>query len=160
MTAVTFRKAEREDTGKILAFIYELAEYEHMTGDVIADEDTLNEWLFERKAAEVLFILNDGKEVGYMLFFHNFSTFLGRAGIYLEDLYVRPEFRGQGFGKAALKELARIAAAQGCGRVEWSCLDWNEPSIKFYLSLGAVPLSEWTVYRLTGQALKDMAAKG
>lgn len=155
--SVSFRKAEREDTGKILAFIYELAEYEHMTDQVAADEEILNEWLFDKKAAEVLFILNDdGQEVGYMLFFRNFSTFLGKAGIYLEDLYVRPEFRGKGFGKAGLKELARIAVKEGCGRVEWSCLDWNEPSIKFYLSLGAVPMSEWTVYRLSGDALKNM----
>ena len=154
---VSFRKAESEDTGKILAFIYELAEYEHMTDDVVADEDTLNEWLFDKKTAEVIFILDDGQEVGYMLFFHNFSTFLGRAGIYLEDLYIKPDFRGKGLGRAALKELARIAVNEGYGRVEWSCLDWNEPSIKFYLSLGAVPMSEWTVYRLTGEALNNMS---
>lgn len=154
---VSFRKAEREDTGKILAFINELAEYEHMTDQVVATEEVLDEWLFGKKTAEVMFILDDGLEVGYMLFFHNFSTFMGRSGIYLEDLYVRPEFRGKGLGKAALRELARIAVEQGCGRVEWSCLNWNEPSIKFYLSVGAVPLSEWTVYRLTGEALKNMA---
>lgn len=155
--SVTFRKAVREDTGKILAFIYELAEYEHMTDQVVATEDTLNEWLFDKGTAEVIFVLEDGREIGYMLFFHNFSTFLGRAGIYLEDLYIKPEFRGKGYGKAALKELARIAVGQGCGRIEWSCLNWNEPSIKFYLSLGAVPMDEWTVYRLTGDALEATA---
>lgn len=153
-----FRKAERQDTGKILRLILELAEYEHMTDHVVADEDTLNEWLFVKKTAEVLLILDDdGNEAGYALFFHNFSTFLGRGGIYLEDLYVRPEYRGKGYGKSALKEIARIAAERGCGRVEWMCLNWNKPSIDFYLSLGAVPLDEWTTYRLTGEALKKLA---
>lgn len=153
-----FRKAERQDTGKILRLILELAEYEHMTDQVVADEDTLNEWLFVKKTAEVLLILDDdGNEAGYALFFHNFSTFLGRGGIYLEDLYVRPEYRGKGYGKSALKEIARIAAERGCGRVEWMCLNWNKPSIDFYLSLGAVPLDEWTTYRLTGEALKKLA---
>lgn len=154
---LSFRKAEAQDTGKILAFIYELAEYERMTDQVVATEETLREWLFQKKTAEVIFILEDGQEVGYMLFFHNFSTFLGRAGIYLEDLYIKPEYRGKGYGKAALRELSRIAVSQGCGRIEWSCLNWNEPSIKFYLSLGAVPMDEWTVYRLTGDALQNMA---
>ena len=155
---VSFRKAERADTGKIMRLIFELAEYEHMTDQVAADEKTLNEWLFGKKTAEVLLILDDdGNEAGYALFFHNFSTFLGRGGIYLEDLYVRPEFRGKGYGKAALREIARIAAERGCGRVEWMCLDWNKPSIDFYLSLGAVPLDEWTTYRLTGDALKNLA---
>lgn len=156
--SVNFRKAERKDAGKILAFIYELAEYEHMTDQVIATEEILNEWLFTQKKAEVLFILDENNnEVGYTLFFHNFSTFLGRAGIYLEDLYVKPEFRGKGFGKAALKKLASIALERNCGRLEWSCLDWNKPSIDFYLSLGAVPMDEWTVYRLYGDTLKKLA---
>lgn len=155
---VIFRKAERQDTVKILQLILELAEYEHMTDQVVADEDTLNEWLFVKKTAEVLLILDDdGNEAGYALFFHNFSTFLGRGGIYLEDLYVRPEYRGKGYGKSALKEIARIAAERGCGRVEWMCLNWNKPSIDFYLSLGAVPLDEWTTYRLSGEALKKLA---
>lgn len=155
---VIFRKAERQDTGKILRLILELAKYEHMTDHVVADEDTLNEWLFVKKTAEVLLILDDdGNEAGYVLFFHNFSTFLGRGGIYLEDLYVRPEYRGKGYGKSALKEIARIAAERGCGRVEWMCLNWNKPSIDFYLSLGAVPLDEWTTYRLSGEALKKLA---
>ena len=101
--------------------------------------------------------VEDGKEVGFALFFHNFSTFLGRAGIYLEDLFVLPEYRGKGYGKAILKELARITVERKCGRLEWSCLDWNKPSIDFYLSMGAVPMDEWTVYRVTGDTLKEMA---
>ena len=129
-----------------------------MTDKVIADEETLTEWLFEKKTAEVMFIVNDdSQEVGYALYFHNFSTFLGRGGLYLEDLYIRPEFRGRGYGKAAFRELARIAVERGCGRIEWMCLDWNRPSIDFYLSLGAEALSEWTTYRLSGDALKKLA---
>ena len=129
-----------------------------MTDKVIADEETLTEWLFERKTAEVMLVVNDdGQEAGYALYFHNFSTFLGRGGLYLEDLYIRPEFRGRGYGKAAFRELARIAAERGCGRIEWMCLDWNRPSIDFYLSLGAEALSEWTTYRLSGDALKKLA---
>ena len=117
----------------------------------------LKEWLFDKKAAEVLFALEEGKEVGFALFFHNFSTFLGRAGIYLEDLYVKPEYRGKGYGKALLKELARIAVERGCGRLEWSCLDWNQPSIDFYLSLDAKPMDEWTLYRAAGETLHKLA---
>ena len=105
----------------------------------------------------MLFVLDDGKEAGFALFFHNFSTFLGRSGIYLEDLYVKPEYRGKGYGKAILKKLAAIAVERGCGRLEWWCLDWNQPSIDFYLSLGAQPMSDWTVYRIDGNALKEMA---
>ena len=120
-------------------------------------EDLLREWIFEKKKAEVLFACVDGKEVGFALFFHNFSTFLGRAGIYLEDLFVLPEYRGTGCGKALLTKLAQITVERGCGRLEWACLDWNEPSIRFYLSLGAVPLNDWTTYRLTGETLKEMA---
>ena len=110
-----------------------------------------------KRHAEVIFALEDGREVGFALFFHNFSTFLGRAGIYLEDLFVKPEFRGKGYGKATLKQLAHIAVERGCGRLEWYCLDWNKPSIDFYLSLGATPMDEWTVYRLTGETLLKMA---
>lgn len=153
-----FRKAEREDAGKILSFIRELAEYERMTDQVTATVETLEEWLFTRNMAEVFFILDDdANEIGYMLFFHTFSTFLGKAGIHIEDLYIRPEFRGKGYGKAAFREIARIAAERGCERLEWVCLDWNKPSIDFYLSLGAVPLDEWTDYRLSGDALKNLA---
>ena len=128
-----------------------------MSDQVIADEDLLREWIFEKEKAEVIFLCENGKEVGFALFFHNFSTFVGRAGIYLEDLFVMPEYRGKGYGKRLLRELARIAVERGCGRLEWSCLDWNKPSIDFYLSLGAVPMSEWTVYRVAGDTLRNLA---
>ena len=154
---VTFRTAKREDTSLILQFIRELAEYEHLLPEVVAEEDTLCEELFEKQGAEVIFALEDGKEVAFALFFHNFSTFLGRQGLYLEDLYVRPAWRGKGYGKALLQKLAAIAVERGCGRMEWWCLDWNQPSIGFYRSLGAVPMSDWTVYRLTGEALQNLA---
>ena len=154
----SFRYATEKDVAKILEFIKGLADYEHMSDDVIATEELLREWIFEKKKAEVIFVLEgDEEEVGFALFFHNFSTFLGRAGIYLEDLFVSPEHRGKGYGKALLKELARIAVERGCGRLEWFCLDWNQPSIDFYLSVGAVPMDEWTVYRATGETLKKLA---
>ncbi len=152
-----FRFAERKDTPLILQFIRELADYEKMLDEVVADEQTLEEWVFDKQKAEVLFLLEEGREVGFALFFHNFSTFLGRAGIYLEDLYVRPECRGKGYGKAILKKLAAIAVERGCGRLEWWCLDWNKPSIDFYLSLGAEAMSDWTVYRIAGDTLKKLA---
>ena len=151
------RYAERKDTAIILSFIKELALYENMLDQVVATEELLEEWLFDKKAAEVIFAVEDGREVGFALFFHNFSTFLGRAGIYLEDLFVLPEYRGRGFGKALLRKLAQTAVERGCGRLEWACLDWNKPSIDFYLSLGAQPMDEWTVYRLTGDTLRKMA---
>lgn len=154
---VGFRFAERKDTALILQFIRELADYEKMLHEVVADEETLEEWIFDRKKAEVIFALEDGREVGFALFFHNFSTFLGRAGIYLEDLYVRPEYRGRGYGKALLKKLAALAVERGCGRLEWWCLDWNRPSIDFYLSLGAEPMKDWTVYRIAGETLQNLA---
>ena len=154
---LTFRNAERKDTGLILQFIKELADYEKMLDEVVTDEVTLEEWIFDKQKAEVIFAVEDGKEVGFALFFHNFSTFLGRAGIYLEDLYVRPECRGKGYGKAILKKLASIAVERGCGRLEWWCLDWNKPSIDFYLSLGAEPTSDWTVCRIAGDTLKRLA---
>ena len=152
---LAFRNAERADTALILQFIKELADYEKMLDEVVADEATLEAWIFDRQKAEVIFAVEDGKEVGFALFFYNFSTFLGRAGIYLEDLYVRPECRGRGYGKAILKKLASIAVERGCGRLEWWCLDWNKPSIDFYLSLGAE--SDWTVYRIAGDTLKQLA---
>lgn len=152
-----FRYAERKDTGLILRFVKALAEYENMLDEVIADEKTLEEWIFDRQKAEVIFALEGDTEVGFALFFHNFSTFLGRAGLYLEDLFVLPEHRGKGYGKAILKKLASIAVERGCGRLEWWCLDWNKPSIDFYLSLGAQPMDEWTVYRITGDTLKELA---
>ena len=157
MTNVTFRFAEEKDTALVLQFIQGLAEYERMPDEVIATEELLREWIFEKHKAEVLLAELDGAAVGFALFFHNFSTFLGRSGIYLEDLYVLPEHRGKGCGKAILRELANIAVERGCGRLEWSCLDWNRPSIDFYLSLGASPMDEWTVYRLTGDTLEGLA---
>ena len=154
---VTFRNAERKDTLLILQFIKELADNEKMLNEVVADETTLETWIFDKQKAEVIFALEDGKEVGFALFFHNFSTFLGRAGIYLEDLYVKPECRGKGYGKAILKKLASIAVERGCGRLEWWCLDWNKPSIDFYLSLGAEAMSDWAVYRIAGDTLTLLA---
>ncbi len=154
---VSFRPARPGDEGLILQFIHLLAEYERMEDQVVATEPLLTEWLFEKGKAEVVFAVVNGKEVGMALYFHNFSTFLGRAGLYLEDLFVLKEYRGRGYGKALLRELARIALDRGCGRLEWACLDWNRPSIDFYLSLHAQPMDEWTTYRLTGKTLQDMA---
>ena len=153
MDNLIFRYAVREDAALILSFIKELAEYENLLDEVVATEDLLKEWIFDKGKAEVLFAVVDGKEVGIALFFHNFSTFLGRAGLYLEDLFVKKEYRGQGIGKAFLKKLAEIAVERGCGRFEWSCLDWNQPSIDFYLSMGAKPMEEWTIYRVAGETL-------
>ena len=157
MENISFRFATEKDVPIILQFIKELAEYENMIDDVVADEELLREWIFKKEKAEVIFALIDGQEAGFALFFHNFSTFLGRAGLYLEDLYVKPEFRGKGLGKGLLKQLAKITVDRGCGRLEWTCLDWNKPSIDFYLSLDATPMNEWTIYRLTGETLKKMA---
>ena len=152
-----FRNAQRNDVGLILQFIRELADYEKMLSEVVADEATLEEWIFDKQKSEVIFALEGEKEVGFALYFHNFSTFLGRAGIYLEDLYVKPEYRGKGYGKAILKKLASIAVERGCGRLEWWCLDWNKPSIDFYRSLGAEPMDDWTVYRIAGETLTNLA---
>lgn len=157
MEKLSFRYAEEKDISLILYFIRELAAYERMADQVVATEELLMEWLFEKNIARVLFAAEGEEEVGFALYFHNFSTFLGRAGIYLEDLYVKPEKRGRGYGKAILKKLAETAVERGCGRLEWSCLNWNRPSIDFYLSLGAEPMEEWTVYRLSGDTLKDFA---
>lgn len=153
----TIRYATVDDCALILRFIRELADYENMLDQVIATEDTLREWIFEKQRAEMIFVCEGELEVGFALFFHNFSTFLGRAGIYLEDLYVMPEHRGKGYGKALLKRLAQIAVERGCGRLEWWCLDWNQPSIDFYLSLGAEPMQDWTVYRIAGDTLAELA---
>ena len=157
MKDISIRYATEADAGLILEFIKELATYEKMLDDVVATEELLKEWLFEKKSAEVIFAMEGDVEVGFALFFHNFSTFLGRAGLYLEDLFVKPEYRGKGYGKGLLRKLAQIAAERGCGRFEWSCLDWNQPSIDFYLSLDAKPMDEWTIYRLTGDTLINMA---
>lgn len=157
MEHLTIRYAQESDIPQILHFIRELAAYENMLDDVVATEGLLREWIFEKQKAEVLLALETGESVGFALFFHNFSTFLGRAGIYLEDLFVKPEHRGKGYGKALLQKLAQITMERGCGRLEWSCLDWNKPSIDFYLSLEATPMDQWTVYRLTGDTLRRTA---
>ncbi len=150
---MTFRFADENDCSMILAFIKALADYEKMSDQVVATEDLLKEWIFEKKKAEVLFVCEDEKEVGFALFFHNFSTFLGRAGIYLEDLFVLPEYRGKGYGKALLKKLAKIVVERGYGRFEWTCLSWNKPSIDFYLSIGA-EMKDWELFHFKGEALE------
>ena len=152
---VTFRFAERKDCKLILDFIKKLASYEKMSDEVVANESLLEEWIFDKKKAEVIFAVVDGKEVGFALFFHNFSTFLGRAGIYLEDLFVLEEYRGNGYGKALLKKLAQITRERGCGRLEWCCLDWNTPSVDFYLALGAERMDDWTTFRMSGDTLTN-----
>ena len=158
MPNCTFRPAVPGDEELILSFIQALADYEHLSDQVVATRSILREWIFEKKTAEVIFAEVEGKAVGYALFFHNFSTFLGRAGIYLEDLFVLPEARGRGYGKGLLQELARITVERGCGRLEWACLDWNQPSIDFYTKkMRAVPMDGWTVYRLTGETLEEAA---
>lgn len=152
------RGARREDVPLVLDLIRELAEYEKLSHEVVATEDSLLEWLFgDRPVAEVLVAECGGEAAGFALFFHNFSTFLGKPGIYLEDLYVRPRFRRSGIGTLMLTRLARLARERGCGRLEWSVLDWNEPSIRFYESLGAVAMDNWTVHRMTGEALEGLA---
>ena len=156
---VEIRPAVKQDVPTILRFISELAAYEHLEEEVVATEALLQEWIFVKKKAEVLLAEIAGKPVGFALFFHNFSTFLGRSGIYLEDLYVLPEARGRGVGTMLLQRLAAIALERGCGRLEWSCLDWNRPSIAIYRSLGACPMKDWTVYRLSGETLSALAGR-
>lgn len=152
------RQATIDDCALILGFIQELAEYEKLAHEVVATVEILEETLFGPRAyAEVYIGEYQGKAVGYALFFHNFSTFTGRPGIYLEDLYVQPAMRGKGFGKCLLAYLAKLAVERNCTRVEWSVLDWNEPSIQFYRSIGAIPMDEWTVQRLHGDALESFA---
>ena len=156
--AITIRPADVGDVGVILQFIRDLAKYEHLEHEVAATEGMLREALFGgRPYAEVVLACLNGEPVGFALFFHNFSTFLGRAGIYLEDLYVRPEARGHGVGRRLLTWLAATAVSRGCGRLEWAVLDWNEPSIRFYRNLGAVALDDWTTFRVTGPALTELA---
>ena len=155
--AFQIRFAVPGDETTVLGFIRALADYEHLSGEVVATEDLLREWLFEKRTAEVFIAELDGRPIGYALFFYNFSTFLGRSGIYLEDLFILPEHRGHGYGKALLRRLAQLALERGCGRLEWACLDWNRPSIDFYLSLNARPMEDWTTYRLTGETLRAMA---
>jgi len=153
-------EAGEGDVALILSFIKELAEYERLSHEVSATEELLRESLFGGRAtAEVRIAYADGRAVGFALFFHNFSTFLGRPGIYLEDLYVQPHARGKGIGRALLVYLARLAKERGCGRLEWAVLDWNEPAIKFYQGLGATAMNEWTTFRVTGEALDSLAAR-
>ena len=161
MPSMTIRieRATERDVPVILQMIRDLAEYERMSDQVVATETGLRESLFSgQRDAEVLLAYADDKPAGFALFFHNFSTFVGRKGLYLEDLFVKPELRGAGLGKRLLVELARIAVERRCGRFEWSVLDWNEPAIGFYKKLGAVPLNEWTIFRVTGDALAQLAA--
>jgi len=151
------RPAVESDVKLILQFIKGLGEYEKLSHEVVATEEKLRKTLFEQKMAEVIIGEFGGGPVGFALFFHNYSTFLGQAGIYLEDLFIIPEMRGKGFGKTMLKHLAKLAVERDCGRLEWACLDWNEPSICFYKGLGAKALDDWTVYRITGETLVEMA---
>ncbi len=158
ITALTIRQAVKEDTKLILDFIKELAVYENLLDKVTATEETLMESLFIKEKAKTVIAEADGKPVGYALYFYNFSTFLGKHGVYLEDIYIRPEYRGRGYGKELLSYIARAAKEEGCERLEWACLDWNEPSIKFYKQMGAHPMDEWTVYRVD-HALTDLASR-
>lgn len=151
------RFADEKDIMIILNFIKELADYEKLLHEVVATEEILMDSLFIRKSAEVIIAEYKGEPVGFALFFHNFSTFLGRPGIYLEDLYIRPEVRGRGYGKIILSFLAKLAIERKCGRFEWWCIDWNQPSIDFYKSIGAVPMDEWTVFRVHNEALIKLA---
>jgi GNAT superfamily N-acetyltransferase len=153
------RFADINDAALILEFIKELADYEKMLAEVVATEEILIESIFKRKAAEVIIGEYKNKPVAFALFFHNFSTFLGKPGLYLEDLYVKPEMRGKGMGKIILSYLAKLALERDCGRFEWWCLDWNEPSIKFYRKIGAIPMDQWTVYRIHQEALVKLAAE-
>ena len=156
---IRIERATERDVPVILQMIRDLAEYERMSDQVVATETGLRESLFSgQRDAEVLLAYADDKPAGFALFFHNFSTFVGRKGLYLEDLFVKPELRGAGIGKRLLVELARIAVERRCGRFEWSVLDWNEPAIGFYRKLGAVPMNEWTIFRVTGDALARLAA--
>ncbi|MEI0559607.1 GNAT family N-acetyltransferase [Brachyspira intermedia] len=151
------RFASVEDCALILKFIKELARYEKLEHEVTATEEILKEWIFEKKKCEVLIASENNIEIGYALFFHNFSTFLGKAGVYLEDLYINPDYRGLGYGKKLLKEVAKIAVERGCERLDWQCLDWNKSSIDFYLSLNAIEMSDWNSYRLSHEVLKRFA---
>ncbi len=157
MKSFSIRPAQPDEAGLVLAFIKKLADYEKCADEVVADEATLYQSLFVEHSAHVLFAEEDGTVVGFALFFYNFSTFVGRKGLYLEDLFILPEKRGRGYGKAMLKHLAQLAVAQNCGRMEWICLDWNESALSLYRSIGAIPVDGWTVQRLTEPALKHFA---
>ena len=152
------KEAQESDVPLIFSFIKALAEYECLRHEVVATEDVLRESLFGRRQyAECLIAYQEHTPAGFALFFHNFSTFLGQPGLYLEDLYVRPQWRGKGIGRALLAQLAKLVVERRCGRMEWAVLDWNKPAIKFYQHLGAIPMDEWTVFRLTGEALNKLA---
>lgn len=157
MTEVTFRNAKESDVGLILEFIRKLADYENRLDEVIASEESLKKWIFDKHQAEVIFAVVDGKEVGFALFFLSFSTYISNVNLHLEDLFVDVEYRGNGYGKSLLKQLAKIVVERGYGRFEWTCLSWNQPSIDFYLSLGAKQ-KDWNVFHLTGDELKDLAS--
>lgn len=155
------KPATETDVALVLAFVNELADYENLSHEAVATEAGLHAALFgERKVCEAVIGYEAGRPVGFALFFHNYSTFAGKPGLYLEDLYVQPAYRGRGYGKALLVYLAKLAKERGCGRFEWSVLDWNEPSIQFYKKLGAIPMDEWTIYRVTGEALDRLAQTG
>jgi len=157
MKTFSIRAARPDEAGLVLDFIKKIAEYEKCSADVVADEATIHHSLFVEHSAEVVFAEEDDTPVGFALYFHNFSTFVGRKGMYLEDLYILPEKRGLGYGKALLKYVAGLAVERNCGRMEWICLDWNEPALKVYRSIGARPMSEWTVQRLDEATLKQFA---
>ena len=157
MPHFTIRPAKETEAGLILEFIKKLAEYEKCSDEVVADEATIYNSIFVENAAEVVFAEEDGVVIGFALFFHNFSTFVGRKGLYLEDLFIIPEKRGLGYGKAILKYLANIAVERHCGRMEWICLDWNAPSLAFYRSIGAIPMDEWTVQQMHEDVVKSFA---
>ena len=160
MPDLNIRKAEIADCALVLKFIRDLAVYEKLDHTVVATEDSVRNTLFgDKPFAEVVIAEWQGQPAGFALFFHNYSTFLAKPGIYLEDLFVEPSLRGKGIGKALLQHLATLAVERGCGRLEWAVLDWNEPSIEFYKSLGAVPMSDWIIYRLTGEALQGLGQK-
>ena len=160
MSQASYRFATQDDVPVILDLIKQLAEYEKAAGQVVATEELLHESLFAQRAAEVLLVEVDGRAVGFAVFFTSYSTWLARAGIFLEDLFVLPDERGKGYGKGLLVHLAQIAVERGCGRLEWNCLDWNQPSIDFYLSLGAEKMECWTTYRLEGDTLEALASEG
>jgi len=154
----TIKPATKKDVPVILNFIKKLADYERLSHEVVATEELLQRTLFgQRRTAEVAIGYLDSDPVGFVLFFHNFSTFIGRPGIYIEDLFIDEQFRRRGFGGALLRHVAKLAAARECGRLEWSVLDWNEPAINFYKKLGAVSMNEWTVFRMTGENLQRLA---
>ncbi len=153
------RTAQKEDAALVLSFIKKIAEYEKMSDQVVATVETLEEFIFEKKAAQVFLAEYDGEPAGFALFFENFSTFIGRTGLYLEDLFVDPDKRGLGIGKALFQAVAAEAKRRGCQRMEWTCLDWNTPSIEFYRRMGAISMDEWTTYRLSGKAIEKAIQK-